>query len=61
MRLGEIMQAIINRVAPPPQPPLDRATTTADDVRWKRRQADALLRDAQVLGIDVDLERGERQ
>lgn len=56
MRLGDIIKAIAQKIAPLPDPPKDRKMSTPEDVRWMRRSSESIKRDAEMLGIDVRLE-----
>lgn len=60
MRLSTIIVAVVLRIFPNPEPP-NRPMSTPEDVIWKRREFDAIKRDAQLMGIDVDLERAGRE
>lgn len=59
MKLGQLLAMIVARIAPPPAPP-ERPMSTPDTVRWQRRQVEALKREADMLGVDVSLDRADR-
>lgn len=60
MTLGEIVQSIVMRWSARSAAPPGRVLPTPEQIRWAQAEKEALIRRAQMLDVDIDLERSGR-
>lgn len=67
MKVAELLRGLFSRAERPPPPPAPARPADVgpppvrdDELRWARREAEAIIRRARALEIELDLERSIR-